>query len=253
MAINKDSNSYTFGFAIVLVVVVGASLALIAKGLKPLQDRNDVVKKQLDVLSAMMDVDAKGISRKNAEEEFKKYVNLENAVVLNYKGEVVEGMYGVDGSVKAGQAFDVDIKQEFKDKKRNVKHRNFPLFVGEMDGSKVYVIPVIGKGLWGPIWGNICLDSDMQTIKGASFGHQGETPGLGAEIKQQFFIDRWIGEKISNEGAFLPFEVVKDGSGANESKIDGITGGTITSKGVEEMANRCLNAYVAYFETLKNK
>ena len=253
MAINKDSNGYTFGFAIALVIVVGTSLALIAKGLKPLQDRNDIVKKQLDVLSAMMDVDAKGITRANAEEEFTKYVNLDNAVILNEEGEVVEGMYDVDGTVIEGEAFDVDIKQEYKDKKREKEFRNYPLFVGEMDGEPVYVIPVIGKGLWGPIWGNICIDSDMQTIKGASFGHQGETPGLGAEIKQQFFIDRWIGEKISDDkGEFLPFEIVKDGSGALESKVDGITGGTITSKGVEEMANRCLKGYVSYFETLKN-
>ncbi len=252
MAINKDSNGYTFGFAIALVIVVGASLALIAKGLKPLQDRNDVVKKQLDVLSAMMDVDAKGISRANAEEEFKKFVNLENAVILNVKGEVVEGMYDVDGTVIEGEAFDVDIRQEFRDKKRKPEHRNYPLFIAEMEGKPVYVIPVVGKGLWGPIWGNICLDSDMKTIKGASFGHKGETPGLGAEIKQQFFIDRWVGESISDEsGAFLPFEVVKDGSGTKDSKIDGITGGTITSKGVEEMANRCLQGYVSYFETLK--
>jgi Na+-transporting NADH:ubiquinone oxidoreductase subunit C len=92
----------------------------------------------------------------------------------------------------------------------------------------------------------------MNTIKGASFGHQGETPGLGAEIKQQFFIDRWIGEKISdNNGMFKPFQVVKDGSGIDESKVDGITGGTITSKGVEEMANRCLEGYVSYFNNIK--
>jgi Na+-transporting NADH:ubiquinone oxidoreductase subunit C len=121
-----------------------------------------------------------------------------------------------------------------------------------LNGETVYIIPVIGTGLWGPIWGNICLDSDMNTIKGASFGHQGETPGLGAEIKQQFFIDRWIGEKISdNNGMFKPFQVVKDGSGIDESKVDGITGGTITSKGVEEMANRCLEGYVSYFNNLK--
>ena len=94
----------------------------------------------------------------------------------------------------------------------------------------------------------------MRTIKGASFGHKGETPGLGAEITQTFFVNRWIGEKISDEsGAFTKFEIVKDGSGgAAEKKVDGITGGTITSKGVEEMANRCLAIYATYFQNLKN-
>lgn len=254
MAINKESNGYTFGFAIILVVVVGAGLALVAKGLKPMQDRNAEIKKQMDILSAMMDLDASGITRKNAEEEFKKYVNLDNAVVLNSKGEVVEGIYDVDGKVIEGNAFDVDIKKEYKDKKRKEEYRNYPLFVAEMDGKTLYIIPIAGKGLWGPIWGNICIDEDMETIKGASFGHQGETPGLGAEIKQQFFIDRWVGEKISADGAFRKFEIVKDGSGKTlESKIDGITGGTITSKGVEEMVNRCVSVYVPYFDSLKNK
>lgn len=254
MAINKESNGYTFAFAIILVVVVGSGLALLAKGLKPMQDKNQIVKKQMDILSAMMDLEEAGITRKNAQEEFKKYVNLENAVVLNYKGEVIEGVYDVDGKIIPGGAFDVDIKKEYKDKKRKEEHRNYPLFVAEQDGKKRYIIPIVGKGLWGPIWGNLCLDEDMKTIIGASFGHQGETPGLGAEIKQSFFIDRWVGEKISEDGEFQKFEIVKDGSGAKvESKIDGITGGTITSKGVEEMVNRCASVYVPYFDSLKNK
>ena len=94
----------------------------------------------------------------------------------------------------------------------------------------------------------------MKTIKGATFDHKGETPGLGAEIKQSFFINGWIGESITDEnGDFLKFEVVKDKTGpTTPSKVDGITGGTITSKGVEEMVNRCLKPYVLYFKNLKN-
>jgi len=254
MAINKDSNGYTFGFAIVLVVVVGSILALLAKGLKPMQDGNAEVKKQMDVLSALLTPEEyEKVTRKNAEDMFAQYVNLDDAVVVNYAGEVVDGLYGVDGKLISGAAFDVDIKQEYKDKKRDEKFRNFPLFVAKKDGKTFYILPVIGKGLWGPIWGNICLGEDMNTIVGASFGHQGETPGLGAEITQKFFVNGWIGEKISNEDGFTKFEVVKDNSGATtESKVDGITGGTITSVGVQEMANRCLGVYVPYFNNIKN-
>ena len=167
---------------------------------------------------------------------------------------MIEGIYDIDGKVIEGKAFDVDIKKEFKDKKRKEEFRNYPLFVGEMKGEKVYVIPVIGNGLWGPIWGYFCIDSDMNTIRGASFGHKGETPGLGAEITQQFFIKTWVGEKlIGAKGMFEGFKIVKDGSGSEDGRIDGITGGTITSKGVEEMANRCLEVYVEYFDNLKTK
>jgi Na+-transporting NADH:ubiquinone oxidoreductase subunit C len=245
MAINKETNGYTFGFAIALVAVVGTVLALLAMGLKPMKDRNAEVKKQMEILSALMDLDAAGINRQNAPEEFKKFINLEEAVVLDMNGNVKEGV----------EAFDVDIQTEYKDKTLAEKDKNYPLFVAKKDGKTQYVIPVIGKGLWGPIWGNICLDEDMATIVGASFGHKGETPGLGAEIQQKFFIDRWIGEKITDEsGAFLKFEVVKDGTGSKlPQKVDGITGGTITSKGVEEMANRCLSVYANYFKNLKNQ
>lgn len=243
MAINKESNGYTFGFAIALVVVVGALLSLIAMGLKPMQERNEEVKKKLEILKAMVDVDALKIDRTNAEAKFTEYIDLEKAKVLNAKGEVIE---------KGKAAFDLDIKKQYKDKGIKEEDRKYPLFEGKMNGKTVYVIPIVGKGLWGPIWGNICIDSDMTTIIGASFDHQGETPGLGAEIKQKFFIDRWIGEKISDEKGFAEIKIVKDGSGAGANqKVDGITGGTITSKGVEEMANRCLKVYVPYFKSLK--
>lgn len=245
MAINKETNGFTFGFAISLVVVVGTVLALLAMGLKPYRDQNGKVKKQMEILSAMMDLEKEGVTRKNAQEEFKKYINLDQAVVLDINGNIKEGI----------NAFDVDIQTEYKDKTIKESDKNFPLFLANKDGKTVFIIPVIGKGLWGPIWGNICLDEDMSTIIGASFGHKGETPGLGAEISQGFFIDRWIGEKIADaDGNFLKFEIVKDGSGNKAAqKVDGITGGTITSKGVEEMANRCLSVYANYFKNLKNK
>lgn len=244
MAFNKETNGFTFGFAIVLVAVVGTVLALLAMGLKPMKDKNAEVKKQMEILSALMDLEKAGVTRANAPEEFKKFVNLDDAVVLDINGEV-----------KEGNAFDVDIQKEYKDKTLAEKDKSYPLFVAKKDGKTQYIIPVVGKGLWGPIWGNICLDEDMNTIVGASFGHKGETPGLGAEISQQFFINRWIGEKImDDQGTFLKFEIVKDGTGSKlPQKVDGITGGTITSKGVEEMANRCLQVYVKYFSNLKNK
>ena len=181
MAINRDSNSYTFGFAITLVVVVGAALALISMGLKPLQAKNDEIKKKLDILSAMLSADDMAkINRSNAETEFDKYVNLDNAIVLDMNGKVVDGK----------KAFEVDIKKEYKDKTLSEKDKNYPLFIGERDGKRLFIIPIVGKGLWGPIWGNICIGEDMKTIVGASFGHKGETPGLGAEIAQHFFINR---------------------------------------------------------------
>jgi Na+-transporting NADH:ubiquinone oxidoreductase subunit C len=229
-----------------MVVVVGTILALLAMGLKPRKLSNDRVKKKMDILSAFLNLEEKGISRSNAEVEFEKYVDLKDAIVLSQMGNVKDGI----------KAFDVDIKKENRDKTLAESDKNYPLFIGKNDeGKTVYIIPVIGQGLWGPIWGNICVGEDKQTIVGASFGHKTETPGLGAEISQEFFVAGWRNEKISDvDFNFKKFEVVKDGSGKQmEGKVDGITGGTITSKGVEEMANRCLKVYVKYFKSLNNE
>ena len=247
MAINKDSNGYTFGFAIALVVVVGAILAGVAMATKPFQEKNEAVKKKMDILKAILPKkEAEKVTRKNATAMFDEMVKLEKAVVLDINGKVKEDITG-------DAILDIDIKKEYRDKTLKDKDKSFPLFIStDADGKKSYVIPVVGKGLWGPVWGNICLDDDMRTIKGATFDHKTETPGLGAEIKQAFFIDRWIGEQITDDsGNPITFEIVKDNSGSEPVKVDGITGGTITSKGVEEMVNRGLKPYIEYFKTLK--
>ena len=247
MALNKESNGFTFGFAIVLVVVLGVILASLAEGLKPLKEKNVRVKKQIDILSAMMDVEKEGIDRSNAIEEFPKYVDLSEAVILNNVGEEVS---------KGKAAFEVDIKKEYRDKNLKEEDKKFPLFIAQdKEKNTRYIIPVVGKGLWGPIWGYICLEEDMKTILGVSFDHKTETPGLGAEINKPFFMDRWKNSEISDSlGNFQKYEVVKDNSGsAYPSKVDGITGGTITSKGVEEMVNRSLQIYSNYFKNLNSK
>lgn len=232
MAVNKESNAYTFGFSIVLVVVVGAILSSLSLGLKPLQKKNDKVKKEMDILSAI-GVDS---DRKTATDLYKKHIP--NSYVIAANGELVDGE----------KAFKIDVKKQIRDKKIDPKDRLYPVFEANKDGKEMYVLPVVGKGLWGPIWGYIAIGEDQQTIVGTSFDHKTETPGLGAEINQSDFEDRYIGGKIQKDGKFVEISVVKDGTGSsNDQKVDGITGGTITSKGVEEMMNRTMKVYQSYF------
>ncbi|MCB9224879.1 MAG: NADH:ubiquinone reductase (Na(+)-transporting) subunit C [Crocinitomicaceae bacterium] len=229
MAINKDSNGYTFMFAIALVVIVGAGLAAVSMGLKPMQDKNIEVKKKMDILGAL-NIES---TRENATQDYDKYIKSDECVVLDSDGNVKDGLV----------AFDIDIKVQFRDKTLDPKDRDYPLYVAEVDGETKYVIPVVGSGLWGPIWGYFAVNADKESIYGAKFDHKTETPGLGAEIKQEFYYSQYVGEKITSQ-----IKSVKDGSGAGvNGKVDGITGGTITSKGVEEMVNRTLGVYVKYF------
>ena len=233
MAIDKNSNSYTFGFAILMVIVVGSLLAIASQGLKTRQDKNATDKKMMSILSAI-NIDA---TRENAQELYNKYV-IDSKIIA--------------GKDLSAEAFNVDIKKEFRNKNITITDRNYPLYICEKDGDKYYIIPVIGTGLWGPIWGFVALESDFKTIYGANFDHKSETPGLGAEIKYASYSDQYTGETISDTtGSFQPIIVVKDGSGSGiNSKVDGITGGTITSKGVEEMTTRTLEVYVNYFKSL---
>lgn len=236
MAVNKDSNGYTFFFAIVLVVVVGAGLAAISMGLKPMQDKNVMVKKKMDILSAIK-IES---TRKNGADLYAEYIDEESSVVLDSEGNIVDGKV----------AFDVDIKKQYRDKTLDKKDRDYPLYVANVDGETKYIIPVVGSGLWGPIWGFLSVNSDKQTIYGATFDHKTETPGLGAEIKQAFYYNQYEGETISADGAFTKIKSVKDGTGSMPGRVDGITGGTITSKGVEEMVNRTVEVYVKYFNKI---
>jgi len=231
---NVDSNSYTFGFATMMVIIVAALLSYAAIELKPLQDTNIELEKQQNILSSI-GVD---VQRDLAKEVYSKYIKQE--IVLNYKGEEVDG-----------DAFEIELKKELK--KAN-SDQALPLFISNVDGFKQYIIPLRGKGLWGPIWGFIALEEDLNTVYGAVFDHKGETPGLGAEINQSFFQEPFIGKSIFDGETFKSIRVVKGGAPEGDNyAVDGISGGTITSDGVTDMLLERLNMYLPYITRLKTE
>ena len=232
MDINK--NSYTVFFASIMVIIVAAALAYAAIGLKPFQDSNIVLEKKQNILSSV----GITIDRENAEAKYSEYIKSE--IVLNNKGEEVEG-----------SAFDIDLSKEMK---KDVNTQLLPLFISQIDGATSYIIPLRGKGLWGPIWGFIALKDDLTTVYGAVFDHKGETPGLVAEINQPFFQEPFAGKTIFEGLNFTSIKVVKVGySKGDMHAVDGISGGTITSDGVTDMLSERLSMYLAYFEKIKAK
>ena len=232
MDINK--NSYTVVFASIMVIIVAAALAYAAIGLKPFQDSNIVLEKKQNILSSV----GITIDRESAEAKYSEYIKSE--IVLNNKGEEVEG-----------SAFDIDLSKEMK---KDVNTQLLPLFISQIDGATSYIIPLRGKGLWGPIWGFIALKDDLTTVYGAVFDHKGETPGLGAEINQPFFQEPFAGKTIFEGLNFTSIKVVKVGySKGDMHAVDGISGGTITSDGVTDMLSERLSMYLAYFEKIKAK
>jgi Na+-transporting NADH:ubiquinone oxidoreductase subunit C len=214
-----------------MVVVVALLLSLAAMQLKPFQDKNIEVEKKQNILAAVRiastPVDAVDLYAKYVTESF----------VINNKGEKIEGV----------DAFTVDLKAEIG---KPASERKLPVFVATLDaGSKSYVIPLRGTGLWGPIWGYISLQPDLNTIYGTVFDHQGETPGLGAEISLSWFQEPFRGKTIFQDSTqFVSIKVLKGGApDGDPHAVDAISGGTITSKALEAMLDSCLVQYKTYF------
>ena len=265
MAVNKEGGGYTFLFAAIMVIVTGASLAMVSLALKPDIKKNEADKKMIDILSAINVQDA---SRENASKLFNEYVK--ERIVLDDQGNVISTMDGAVDPQNAADPFNIDVQKEYKQKisklvqaykndrptllsKVDEQDINYPLFRCEKEGKEYFVVPMVGTGLWGPIWGYVSLESDMEKIYGATFDHKTETPGLGAEIKEPMFEDQFNGENIYKEGAYVSVDVKKGGTDPSDmNAVDGITGGTITSNGVDEMLYRTLAIYDNYFKKVSN-
>ncbi len=228
---DRNSNLYTFIFAVILVVGVAAALAFTATTLKPLQAENVKKEKMQNILSTI----GVNVSRDEAGAQFMDFVKEELA--LNADGSVNENV----------EAFKIEL---IKETKRPKEQQAFPLYIAEKDGKKFYVIPLFGAGLWKEIWGYIALDDDKNTIVGASFDHAGETAGLGAEINQSWYEDQYIGKTIFDEdNNFVSVKAVKGGAKSGDMHgVDGISGGTITSDAVTDMITERLENYLPYFK-----
>ena len=233
---NRDSNAYTFGFAAAMVVVVASVLAFTASSLKDLQQEN-VRKEKMQNILATIGIE---IDRDGAEVLFNEYITSQLA--LRNDGTVDESVDPFSG-----------IKLALELKKEPTQQR-FPLYLADVEGASYYIIPLRGAGLWDAIWGYIALESDRNTIKGAVFDHKAETAGLGAEITQQWFMDRFVGEKVfDNDGKLVGISVSKTNNDPkdldkNDHEVDAISGATITGDGVSDMIIERLTHYQPYLE-----
>jgi len=228
------SNRYIFIFSSIMVVAVATLLSLAATLLQPRQMKNLEIEKKKSMLESI------GIAsvRETTETLYDQYIK--ESFVLNSKGEIVQGV----------DAFKVVVSVELK---KPLEQQYLPVFNATADnGDKLTILPVEGKGLWGPIWGYVSLKSDMNTIYGVTFDHKGETPGLGAEINTQPFESMFQGKKLFEAEKFVSIGVIKGGSKPGDPhSVDAISGGTITSKALQKMLLDCISKYNGYL--LKNR
>ncbi|MBI2968774.1 MAG: NADH:ubiquinone reductase (Na(+)-transporting) subunit C [Bacteroidetes bacterium] len=230
------SNSYTFFYAAAITVITGVLLALASEGLRPAIEGNVALEKKKNILSSVL------LRPEGRQEIESLYSGKIKGIVLDNGGNPIE----------ENEPFGIVLKEELE---KEPDERKLPLYIySEDDGRKYYIVPMYGAGLWGPIWGYISLREDFNTIYGAYFDHKGETPGLGAEISSyEKFQQQFEGKKIfDTENNFISVRVVKKGiktDFAGENKVDGISGGTITSNGTDKMIHTWLEQYVPYIKS----
>lgn len=238
---NKQGNTYTLIYSSIMVVVVGALLAFTYLSLKPKQDENIAADKMGQILTA---VHIAPTGKTDVISTYKKYIV--KAYIIDATGKTI----GKD-STSDGEAFKVDMAAESK---VDIAKRKLPVFVCKTDNNELkYILPAYGAGLWGPIWGYIAINADGNSVYGAYFGNQGETPGLGAEISKPEFQQEFKDKKLYPNGTFKPIAVVKHGqkpADPTADYVDGITGGTLTSKGVDKMLSTYLSAYEPLIKSL---
>lgn len=220
---NTNSNTYTIVYASIMVIIVAFLLAFVNSALRDAQGKNVEMDTKKQILSSL------GIRNvSDVEGEFSKVVEgdmlvAEDGSLSKYEGPFVTGY-----------------EKEAKENGR------MHIFVCKVDGQTKYVIPVYGAGLWGALWGYVALNDDKDTVYGTYFSHASETPGLGAEIATEHFQNEFKAKHLLQNDA-IALGVVKNGKVEQpDYQVDGISGGTITSVGVDAMLKSCLGHYVKF-------
>lgn len=230
---DTNGNKYTFIYASAMVILVAAILSITAIKLKPAQQNNIKIEKMQNILASV------GIASTFSDAESIYAERIVQSYIVNFSGEQIEGT-----------AFDIDLKRE---RAKPLADRRLPVYECKTDDGTKYILPMYGAGLWGPIWGYVAINDDMNTLYGAVFAHAGETPGLGAEISTKPFQEPFKGKTIyDSNGKLVSIIVAKAGESAPaEHKVDGISGGTITGKGLQTMLLNDFTSYEAFFNKKK--
>ncbi len=235
---SRQSNSYTFTFAIIICVVCAVALSLVSEGLRPKKEMNvalDIKKNILKAVVLKMPLDKKA----SAQRIMDVYKSSINEMVINSSGDVQEGKVPAD--IVEGEDL-------------------YPVYIYK-DGQRIisYAFPIQGKGLWSTLYGYLALESDAKLVRGITFYAHGETPGLGAEIDKDWFQNNFKGKSVWDEKnkKLFPISVVKgkvaDFYSDHEANhyVDGISGATMTSRGVTALLDKELRKYEPYFAKIR--
>lgn len=233
----EKSNRYIIIYASVMVIIVAVVLTFLAIQLKPAQDANIRVEKMQNLLQTI-NINTSDLNQNEIIDLFEK--TIVSGVLINTKGEIV--------SNDLDEAFNTELGVELR---KPIESQRYPIYQSiTADNDTLSIIQLHGKGLWGPIWGYMAFKSDFSTIAGCVFAHKGETPGLGAEIGESWYQEKFINKTIfDNDNCLVSIKIVKGVVASEDShSVDAISGGTITSEGLQDMICDNLETYKPFFE-----
>jgi Na+-transporting NADH:ubiquinone oxidoreductase subunit C len=239
----ERSSTYIVGFAAVVCLVCGVLVSGAAVSLKSKQVENAALDKQKKVLivGGLLENETTA-SPEEIQALFKENIT---AKIIDLKTGKIDSKIDM---AKFDQAkYTKDPNTSTKAPARNgtgaKRIPNQVLVYERRKNGKLdrVILPVRGQGLWGPLYGYFALGADTNTIKGIIFYKHQETPGLGGEIENPSWMNQWPGQLVYNvkkDGTFgaVKIRVVKGPAKEGDKYgIDGLSGATITSRGVTNM------------------
>lgn len=242
-----NKSSYIIGFVGGLSAIVALVLSFMYSGLKETHDNNELLFEKRAILSSVQSHLDKNVAEMGDQEVTDVFNSMVKQEVLNSKGDLVNSDEVIKAGYIGGKAENIKVKLELA---KPVEKRLLPLYIfKDKKSNEFFVIRLLGKGLWDEISGYLALEKDKNTVAGASFDHKSETPGMGAEMKDNpKFKAQFQGKKIFDKvGKMVSIKVVKGGAKDKEHDVDGISGATLTSDGITNMLSGSLTAYEAFF------
>lgn len=239
------SNRYMILYSAALVAVAAVLLSVVAMSLKDRKDANIRNEKMQQLLQA---IDVR-VEAAQAEATYKQYFKRE--LTISTTGNVLTDYDVTTVDIQqADRAFNIKLKDQQKAEKAAAGTGAFPVYMFEKEGRTGYVVPTQGNGLWGAVYANVALDEDLNTVIGATFSHDSETPGLGDKITTPEFQAQFVGKKILDEqGQVISVAVKKNADKQSTHEVDAISGGTMTSNGVNAMLATDLARYQKFIDS----
>lgn len=257
MSSNKDSVKNVLFVSVALCVVCSVIVSAVAVGLRDRQEANAATDKKRNVLLAA------GLIDESFTGDLKeKFANITAMMLDIASGKIVDGdVAGFDmAKVMNDPSRVVPVTPDQYPQGIKKRPAQVVVYVEKIDGKlNTVILPVVGQGLWSTMYGFVALAADLKTPKGLVFYQQGETAGLGGEVDNPLWRNQFREvhkRAFFDEDGNYKFTITKAGRAeeGNPHQADGISGATITCRGVDGMLRYWLSdaCYGPYLKQLKD-